>query len=82
MSYPGIIKYPVGIRVIVYVVDDRKRDADNMLTSIQDLLVLSGILQKDNWQLLNPVSIFVAGIDREQPRAEIYLYSQKQVPFM
>lgn len=72
------IKYPlVGrqeIAIMFYVKDNRRRDLDNMLTSIQDALTRAGILGDDSWQYLRICSID-AKIDKENPRAEIMLKS-------
>ena len=61
-------------RVVVdyyfYVKDNRKRDIDNMVASINDALQAGGILEGDNWQLLE-IGSAKAEIDKENPRAEI-----------
>ena len=37
--------------------DLRRRDSDNGCSSILDLLVDNGILQDDNWQIVQEISI-------------------------
>lgn len=60
------------ISIMFYVKDNRRRDLDNMLTSIQDVLVRGGILEDDSWKMLKIGSID-ARVDKENPRAEITL---------
>ena len=55
-----------------FVKDKRRRDLDNMLTTIQDALVRAGILQDDSWQFIR-IGLIDAEIDKENPRAEITL---------
>jgi Holliday junction resolvase RusA-like endonuclease len=62
------------ISIMFYVKDNRRRDLDNMLTSIQDALMRAGILEDDSWQHLR-ISTIDAKIDKENPRAEIMLKS-------
>lgn len=64
---------PVALQATFYVADNRQRDLDNMLASIQDLLVKAGVLSSDSWQTLNPITINCAGVDRSNPRVEIVL---------
>lgn len=67
-----ISEYPAVISCTFYVPDNRKRDNSNMLDSIQDMLVKAGILAGDHWQILD-VGGLHSEIDRDNPRAEIYL---------
>lgn len=60
----------VKVDYYFYVKDNRKRDIDNMVASINDALQAGGILEGDNWQLLE-IGSAKAEIDKENPRAEI-----------
>lgn len=64
---------PVSLQATFYVADNRQRDLDNMLASINDLLVKAGVLASDAWQYLNPINISCAGVDKSNPRVEIIL---------
>lgn len=72
------IKEPLNTRqeisIIFYVKDKRRRDLDNMLTTIQDSLVRSGVLEDDSWQYLK-IGTIDAELDKDNPRAEIKLKS-------
>lgn len=65
--------YPVAATVLFYVKDNVQRDMDNMLSSVQDALVKAGIIKKDCWQLLRPITIDVPAIDKDNPRAVVWL---------
>lgn len=60
------------LSVMFYVKDNRRRDLDNMLTTIQDALVRGGILEDDSWKYLRIASVD-ADLDAVNPRAEITL---------
>lgn len=64
---------PVSLQATFYVIDNRQRDLDNMLASVQDLLVKAGVLSSDSWQTLNPITIVCGGVDKTNPRVEIIL---------
>ena len=65
-SFTGKVK----IDYYFYVKDNRKRDIDNMIASINDALVKAKIIKEDSWQYLKIVG-GDAAIDRDNPRAEI-----------
>lgn len=70
---PPVENYPVALTCVFYMKDNRARDLDNCLTSVQDVLVKAGIIKGDHWQLLAPVTADCAGIDAKDPRVEIWL---------
>lgn len=51
------ISYPVKLEVVFVHNNIKKRDCDNQLTSIMDLLKDAHILADDNWLIVNKVSI-------------------------
>lgn len=79
-------RFPGRVRVdyMFYVKDNRARDLDNMIASVNDLLQAAnassvgeksvthktGIITGDHWQVLE-IGSAKAEIDRERPRAEI-----------
>lgn len=70
LSYRGQADGRVKIDYMFYVVDARRRDIDNMMCSINDLLQDAGLLKNDDWKSLK-VGSADAQIDGENPRAEI-----------
>lgn len=67
-----------SISIMFYLKDNRRRDIDNMLTTIQDALVKAGILADDSWKNLK-VGDLDARLDKENPRAEIELIKVKDL---
>jgi Holliday junction resolvase RusA-like endonuclease len=63
---------PVSIMYKFYVQDNRRRDIDNMIASINDALVKQEIIPDDSWQCLT-ISGAEAEIDKENPRAELWI---------
>lgn len=68
-------KYPDGVEVEMtfYVCDRRRRDIDNMIASILDVLVSTGVITDDNCFVVRGIHAYYGGIDREDPRAEVEL---------
>lgn len=61
---------PVVIDYMFYVKDNRKRDIDNMVASVNDALQAGGVLEGDHWQVLS-IGSAKAEIDKDNPRCEI-----------
>lgn len=62
----------VKIDYMFYCKDNRGRDVDNMVATINDALVKAGIIVDDKWQLL-AIGSADATIDKLNPRAEIII---------
>ena len=61
-----------SLEVTPYLPDNRVRDTDNVLTSIQDCLKASGIIKDDKWQFMTvPPKVNQPIIDRLNPRIEV-----------
>ena len=65
-SYTGA----VVIDYMFYVKDNRKRDIDNMIATVNDSLQAGHIIEGDHWQVLQ-IGSAKAEIDKENPRCEI-----------
>ncbi len=70
---PPITNYPISLTCLFYVKDNRGRDMDNMLASVLDALQKAGVIENDDWQHIRPITIDCAGIDKANPRVEVYL---------
>lgn len=58
-----------------YGKDRRPHDLSNKAESVMDLLVDMGVLVDDNWFEVSRLDLEFCGIDRENPRVEIIIYS-------
>lgn len=66
------------LSIMFYVKDNRRRDLDNMLTTIQDALVKAGILEDDSWKSLK-IGEIDATLDKANPRAVITIKSVDEI---
>lgn len=71
-QYSGQPDGKVAIIYQFYVGDHRKRDLDNMIASVNDVLVKAGLLEDDSWKHLS-IGAADAEYDKENPRAEIWI---------
>lgn len=62
---------PVKIEMKFWNIDSRKRDVDNMITSVLDLLKNNGVIEDDNCFVLRKVSGEFMEIDKINPRVEV-----------
>lgn len=62
----------VSIVYKFYCKDNRRRDLDNMVASVNDALKLAGIIVDDSWQWLT-IGGAEGEIDKANPRAEIWI---------
>lgn len=63
----------VRIGIKFYNKDQRKRDLDNMTTSVLDALKNSNIIEDDNCFIVTELHSYFGGIDKNNPRAEILI---------
>lgn len=61
---------PVELRLRIYLADRRRRDLDNALSSVLDLLVDSGALKDDSWAVVPRMQI-EACLVSEEPSAVV-----------
>lgn len=62
---------PIALTIHAWLPDKRRRDLDNLLKAAQDAMAHAGIYDDDS-QIVD-LRIRRAGIDRANPRLEIYL---------
>lgn len=71
-QYKGQFEGRAGISYMFYVKDNRRRDWDNMVATVNDALVKAGVLSDDSWQ-----ACYCAGVDCEMdsdnPRVELWV---------
>ena len=63
---------PVSIVYKFYCGDNRRRDIDNMIASINDALVKSGLIVDDDWKHLS-IGSAEGEYDKDNPRAELWI---------
>jgi Holliday junction resolvase RusA-like endonuclease len=71
-NYKGQADKPVTIAYSFFVADNRKRDLDNMIASVNDCLVKAGLIKDDCWQYLS-IGGANAEIDKKNPRVELWI---------
>lgn len=71
-SYKGKADGKVVVAYQFYVKDDRRRDIDNMIATVNDAIVKAGLIEDDSWRWLS-IGGADAEIDRENPRVELFI---------
>ena len=61
-----------------YAPDKRKTDLTNKAESIMDLLVDEQIIVDDNWDEVPELKLVYGGLDRDNPRVEVYIHHDKK----
>lgn len=69
------IDYPIKIKYVIYFPDNRLRDGQNYLKVPLDFLVNSGVIKDDNFHIVVSETWEVGGIDKQNPRVEIFIDS-------
>ena len=63
---------PLELRLRIYLADRRRRDLDNALSSVLDLLVDAGALKDDSWAVVPRMQV-EAELASEEPSAVVEL---------
>lgn len=71
----GVEKIPDNSKIefVMYAPDKRVADLSNKWESVADLLVDNKIISDDNWFVLGDVHMRFGGVDKDNPRIEIYV---------
>lgn len=72
------IDYPVEVKCLFYMPTHRKCDLTNMLESIDDIMVKSGLLADDNSAIIISHDESRILYDKENPRTEVYIRKCKK----
>lgn len=70
---PKPIDFPVTVKCLFYLPDERRRDLTNLLECIDDILVENRVLADDNYKIVASHDGSRCFVNREQPRTEIYI---------
>lgn len=65
--------YPILVTCTVFFDTARRHDLDNALSTIMDALAAADIIEDDNVNFVDSISISYGGIDKLNPRVEIWL---------
>ena len=71
-QFKGCAEGKVTIAYTFYVGTLRRKDVDNMIASVNDVLVKAGLIIDDDWQHL-AIGAGDAELDRDNPRAELFI---------
>lgn len=71
-AYKGQADKRATIIYMFYVKDNRRRDLDNMIASVNDVLVEAGLLKDDSWQWL-AIGGAQAAYDKANPRVALWI---------
>ncbi len=68
-----VTDYPIGITAIFYNGSKRRKDLDNQISSVLDVMVKAGVIEDDNVNFIDSIQLQYGGVDKEAPRVEIFL---------
>jgi len=68
-----VTDYPTGVTMVFYFKGKHRKDLDNVCSSVMDVLRDSGILVDDDYTHVDTINLQFGGIDKSDPRVEIYL---------
>lgn len=68
-----VTQYPITLTAIFYNGSKRRKDLDNQISSVLDVLVKAEVLEDDNVNFIDSLQIQYGGVDKEAPRVEIFL---------
>lgn len=65
------IDYPVNIKCLFYMKDNRRCDLTNHLEAIDDVMVKAGLLKDDNCKIIESHDGSRVFVDKQKPRTEV-----------
>lgn len=67
------VNQPVNVKCLFYMPTKRKCDLTNMLEAIDDIMVKAGLLEDDNYTIIESHDGSRVLFDKEHPRTEVYI---------
>jgi Holliday junction resolvase RusA-like endonuclease len=68
-----VTDYPIAVSICFWFDNDRRHDLDNAAAGVMDALVKAEVLTDDNVKFVECITLQYGGIDKNNPRAEVYL---------
>lgn len=68
-----ITDYPISLSLVFYFDNKRRHDLDNAAAGVMDALVKAGIIEDDNVNYVECITLQYGGVDKISPRAEVYI---------
>lgn len=65
-------EYPITITMVFFFDNLRRHDLDNALSTVMDALVAAKVIEDDNANFVECITIQYGGHDKINPRVEIY----------
>lgn len=69
----NVTDYPISITLVFFYDNRRRHDLDNSCAGTMDALVKAGVIVDDNVNYVDCITLQYGGIDKQNPRVEIYL---------
>ena len=71
-------EYPVNVKLLFYMPNKRKCDLTNLIEAIDDVLVKTGVLPDDNYNIISAHDGSRVYVDKDSPRTEIYIEKNQE----
>lgn len=68
-----VTEYPISLSLVFYFGDKRRHDLDNACASVLDALVKAGVVEDDNVNFVECITLQYGGHDKLTPRVEIFI---------
>lgn len=78
-KYKTNIDYPVNVKSVFYMADNRRRDLTNYEEALADILVKYGVIKDDNFKIVQSWDGSRIKIDKDNPRTEIEITKMEEI---
>ena len=68
-----VTDYPISLVLIFYFDNKRRHDLDNAAAGVMDALTDAEIIEDDNVNFVDCITLQYGGIDKTNPRVEVFL---------
>lgn len=71
-------EFPVNVKLLFYMPNKRKCDLTNLMEAIDDVLVKTGVLPDDSYNIIAAHDGSRVYVDKDSPRTEIYIEKMQE----